>query len=133
VIRVGDPPSGKRHISVPSAYAIVDAFMKTGVESWLRLPTVFGWAMSVMSRTTTLLLPRNVTSARQRLEAVHIAGCVLGVKVGMRRGAEAAFPVGVAATGPQPAARSAVTATTRIQRRALVVIQRKLAAGSIVT
>src|SRR5438034_2859089 len=89
--------------------------------------------MSVMSRTTTLLLPRKVTSARQRLSGVHGARCPLGVDKGVVRGAEATPPVGVVETGPQPATSSAATATIRIQRRALVVIQRKHAVGPIVT
>src|ERR1700674_1512512 len=82
--------------------------------------------MSVMSRTTVVLLPRSVTSARHGLDCEHGVCCVgleevVGVGLSVRD-VEVRVPV---VGGPQAAASRAVTASNRNQPADLVFIQCK--------
>src|SRR5438552_897152 len=76
-----------------------------------KVPMVRGWRISARSTTTTLPLSRRVTNAR------------LAVAAGVAEGVT--DPVADGLPDPQPAASSAVAATSRSHRADLQVIQRK--------
>src|SRR5712691_9718820 len=95
-------------------------------------PTVLGCVMSVMSRTTNWLLPRRVTSARQRgddPQRVGAVGLETGVAEALANGDGRAVDVTETVAGPladpQPAPRTAAAATIQIQRRTVGVTQRQ--------
>ena len=85
--------------------------------------------MLVMSRTTSLSLPRRVTRASLVVAvgvSVEVGSVAVGVAVvaGLDGEADGAFPV--AGTEPQAAASTAVIASNRIQLAVLIISTRSL-------
>ena len=111
---LGAPASGARTIPVSSKYESSVALTNIDIETGPALLNVLGWAMSVMSRTTMLSLPRSVTKARHRFDGGG-QGLAVGLALGeMAADGEGVFPA-VGVEPPHADAISAVTASARIQ------------------
>ncbi|HXC76962.1 MAG TPA: hypothetical protein VNU19_07915 [Candidatus Acidoferrum sp.] len=109
-----------------STYEMVTALTNTGAGIAPRLLTVFGWLMSVRSRTRNELLPRSVTRARLRRgvgvgRGEGVAEEVAEAEAEEEAEGEGAFPTGVGELHAE--AISAVTASARIHATVFMSLQ----------
>jgi len=78
-----EPPNAERTRSpFWSRYATSEALTNFGRDETSTVPTVVGWLMSVMSRTTSPVPPRSETRARLRLEGADAENCGTGWTAG---------------------------------------------------